>query len=256
MSIAPTVPRAAGPVRQEWLRLAAATADPPVFDPAMIADLPRPAQRWLAHALAPGTLLWQTVELSMRGQIKLGQWRSFTARQILAPPGGYIWAATTRLAGLPVAGYDRLSSGTGQMRWRLLRLIPVMTAAGPDIARSAYGRLAGEIVLLPTAFRHAAWTQGGQPDTAIATWPFGDDTERAELLVASNGQVQEVQVDRWGNPGGGSFDRYPFGVSVEAESDFSGITIPSALRAGWYWGTDRQHEGEFFRAQITGAVFR
>jgi hypothetical protein len=42
-----------------------------------------------------------------------------------------------------VTGHDRLSSGTGEMRWRLLRLIPGMTAAGPDITRSAYGRLAG-----------------------------------------------------------------------------------------------------------------
>jgi hypothetical protein len=27
------------------------------------------------------------------------------------------------------------------------------------------------------------------------------------------------------------------------------------FRAGWWWGTERQHEGEFFRAEITGAVF-
>jgi hypothetical protein len=256
MTNGPAVPREAAPVRQEWLRLAAAAADPPVFDPAMTVDLPPPARRWLAHAIAAGTPLWPTVELSMRGQIKLGQWRSFTARQVLAPPDGYIWAATARLAGLPVTGYDRLSSGSGQMRWRLLRLIPVMTAAGPDITRSAYGRLAAEIVFLPTAFRRATWTQGDQPDTAIASWQFGQDTERAELLVASHGQVTEVRADRWGNPAGASFSRYPFGVAVEAESDFSGITIPSAVRAGWYWGTDRQPEGEFFRAQITSAVFR
>jgi hypothetical protein len=35
----------------------------------------------------------------------------------------------------------------------------------------------------------------------------------------------------------------------------SGLTIPSVLRAGWWWGTDRQSEGEFFRAQITSTVF-
>jgi hypothetical protein len=26
------------------------------------------------------------------------------------------------------------------------------------------------------------------------------------------------------------------------------------LIPGWWWGTDRQHEGEFFRAETTGAV--
>ena len=67
----------------------------------------------------------------MHGQIKLGRWRPFTARQVLAPPDGYLWAATARLASLPVTGYDRLSSGAGEMRWRLLRLIPVLTAAWP-----------------------------------------------------------------------------------------------------------------------------
>jgi hypothetical protein len=31
---------------------------------------------------------------AMHGQIKLGRWRPFTARQVLTPPDGYIWAAT------------------------------------------------------------------------------------------------------------------------------------------------------------------
>lgn len=225
------------------------------FDPAMTTGLPEPAYRWLSHAIAPGTPLWSSVELTMHGRIKLGRWRPFTARQVLSPPSGYTWAATARLAGLPVTGYDRLSSGAGEMRWRLLRLIPVLTAAGPDITRSAYGRMAGEIALIPTAFRHAAWTRGEQPDTAVATWRFGGDAESAELRVARSGRLAEVRVNRWGNPGGAPFGRYPFGVRFEAEARFGGVTIPSVFRAGWWWATERQQEGEFFRAEITGAVF-
>jgi hypothetical protein len=103
-------------VRQEWLHLATTMAKPPGFDLAVTAALPAPARRWLAHAIAPGTPLWQSVRLTMRGQIRLGQWRPFAATQVLAPPSGYIWAARARLAGLPVTGFDRLSSGTGEMR--------------------------------------------------------------------------------------------------------------------------------------------
>jgi hypothetical protein len=66
----------------------------------------------------------------------------------------------------------------------------------------------------------------------------------------------EVVVNRWGNPGGTPFCRCPFGVSVEEESQFSGVTIPARFRAGWWWGTERQDEGEFFRACITNAQFR
>jgi hypothetical protein len=235
--------------------MTAATATAETFDPAMTTGLPEAARRWLSHAIAPGTPLWKRAELTMHGQIKLGRWRPFTARQVLAPPDGYLWAATARVAGLPVTGYDRLGSGTGEMRWRLLRLIPVLTAEGPDITRSAYGRLAGEIALIPTAFRHAAWSGSEHPNTAVATWQFGDDTESAELQVRRSGRLAEIRVNRWGNPGGAPFGRYPFGVRVEAESTFGGITIPSVVRAGWWWGTERQQEGEFFRAEITGAVF-
>jgi hypothetical protein len=235
--------------------MTAVTAAAETFDPAATMGLPEPARRWLSHAIAPGTPLWSRVELTMHGQIKLGRWRPFTARQVLAPPDGYIWSARTRLAGLPVTGYDRLGSGAGEMRWRLLRLIPVLNESGSDVTRSAYGRLAGEVVLLPTAFRHASWSQGDHANTAVATWRFDDDTEAAELRVTRSGQLAEVRVNRWGNPGGAPFGRYPFGVRVEAESRFGGITIPSVVRAGWWWGTDRQHEGEFFRAEITGAVF-
>jgi len=93
----------------------------------------------------------------MTGEIRLGSWRRFSATQVLAPPTGFIWAANTRLFGLPVSGYDRYSSGTGQMRRRLLGVVPVMVAQGPDVTRSAAGRLAGEGVLVPTTFRRASW---------------------------------------------------------------------------------------------------
>lgn len=256
MTVAVTVPREARSISQEWVQLAAGSATPPPFDPEMTARLPPAARAWLAHTIEPGTPLWQTVELVMHGRIRLGQWRTFTARQILAPPRGYIWAATARVAGLPVTGFDRLSSGTGQMSWRFLHLVPVMTAEGPDITRSAAGRMAGEIVLLPTAFQTATWEQSGQPGTARASWQLADNSETAELRVNEDGRLLEVRVNRWGNPGNAPFGRHPFGVSIEAESAFSGVTIPTRFRAGWEWGTSGQAAGEFFQAEIAQAIFR
>jgi hypothetical protein len=96
-----------------------------------------------------------------------------------------------------------------------------------------HGDGAGEIALIPTAFQRALWTQDEHPGTAIATWKFGLDTETAALRVGDDGQLVEVVVNRWGNPGGTPFCRCPFGVSVEEESQFGGVTIPSRFRAGW-----------------------
>ncbi len=98
--------------------------------------------------------------------------------------------------------------------------------------------------------------QSEQPGTARASWQFADDTETAELRVNGDGKLLEVRVNRWGNPGNTPFGRHPFGVSIEAESKFSGVSIPTRFRAGWEWGTSKQDAGEFFQAEITQAIFR
>ncbi|MGH3174872.1 MAG: DUF6544 family protein, partial [Streptosporangiaceae bacterium] len=150
---------------------------------------------------------------------------------------------------LEPAGEDVRGSGDGQGSSGGHRADAAADAnVLPYLRPVVSGRLAGEIVLIPTAYRHASWSCGDHADTAVATWQFGDDTEAAELLLEPNGRLAEVRISRWGNPEGAPFRRHPFAVRFEAESRFGGITIPSVFRAAW-------HESEFFRAEITGAVF-
>jgi hypothetical protein len=236
-------------------RLADAPAPDRDFVPDLVTGLPEPARRWLTRAITPGTPLWSSVQLTMHGQIKLRAWRPFRARQVLAP-SGFIWAATARVAQLPVTVFDRYSSGTGQMRWRLLGLIPGTSASGADVTRSAAGRLAAEATcLLPTGVSAASWAPGPEADTAVATRLVGGTEEAVQVRVTPDGRLVEG-LRRWGNPDGQPFDRYPFGIAFGAERTFGGVTIPSVIRAGWSWGTPRQEAGEFFRAEITQARFR
>jgi hypothetical protein len=249
-----TAPRA---LRKDWTGLAGGAAEHERFDADLVTGLPEPARRWLTSAIARGTPLWRAVELRMHGQIRIGSWRRFTAREVLAPSRGFIWSANARFAGLPVTGFDRHSSGTGQMRWRLLGAVPVMSATGPDVTRSAAGRLAGEAVLwLPTAFPAATWSSGVDADTAVATWRTGDRDDAVRLRVGPTGLLEEIVMQRWGDPDGKGFGLHPFGAVAEAERTFGGVTIASRVRAGWGWGTGGQDEGEFFRAEITEAAFR
>lgn len=187
-------PRAAAPVADVWQELSRPTRAPEHFDPGALTDLPEPARRWLTHAIAPGTPLWRSAALRMHGHIRLGSWRPFRARQVLAPGAGYVWAATARFTGLPVIGYDRYDAGTADMRWRLCGLLPVVTATGPDVVRSAAGRLAAEGVVVPTAFRGAVWADGPTPDSATATWTSAGQAETIELHVAPGGQLESVVV--------------------------------------------------------------
>lgn len=158
--------------------------------------------------------------------------------------------------GLPFTGFDRFASGQGQMRWKLLNTIPVLSSTSADVTRSAAGRLVAESVLLPTAFQTAVWSPGPAADVVTMSRTTNGEDEIVHLRITAAGQLAEVSMMRWGNPGGEKPGRYPFGVAIEEEQEFSGLTLPSVLRAGWWWGTPSQSEGEFFRATITGASFR
>jgi len=53
------------------------------------------------------------------------------------------------------------------------------------------------------------------------------------------------------------FRSVAFGGVADDERTFGAYTIPSALRIGWYFGTDRfDSAGEFFRVTIDEAVYR
>lgn len=243
-------------LRQQWQQLAEVQQARGQFSLAHIAHLPEPARRWLTHSIAVGTPLASTVQLSMHGQIRIGRWRRFTADQIINLPYGFIWAATTRFAGIPVTGFDRYTNGTGQMRWRLAGPIPFMSGAGPDITRSAAGRLAAEgTALLPTGYHNAAWSSP-DPDTAVATGTIDGQLEEVHLHIGPNGELNDILIHRWGNPDGRQHARYPFRVAVDLERTFDGITIPAQFRARWSTPPEHPGNGDFFHAEITTATFR
>lgn len=218
----------------------------------MVSTLPEAAQRWLLHSIDLGTPLWRSVELQMRGQIRLGGWRQFSARQVLTPGVGFVWAASARFYGLAVSGYDRYTAGTGEMRWRLFGIVPVVTATGPEITRSAAGRLAAEAMFVPTCFDRATWVDAPTPDVARCTWHAGDEEDTVDLHVGPDGALRQVTMQRWGQVGKAPAQRRPFGVNVEARRRFSGLTIPTRF-TGWW---DAPGDGDFFRAEISAATFR
>lgn len=144
--------KAAGPTADQWLRLAVPTPDPQRFDPASLSGLPEPARRWLAHAIAPGTLLARTVVLEMEGRFRLGRWLPMRAVQVVSPPLGLVWAAQIGWGPLSFRGFDRYGEDRGEMSWRLFGRLPVVHAEGADVDRSAAGRLAGEVIWVPASF--------------------------------------------------------------------------------------------------------
>lgn len=250
---------AAADMAEAWERLARSAVPPTGFDPAMTESLPEPARRWLTHVIAPGTPLARAVTLHMRGHIRLGRWIRFRAVQVHAPPAGFIWAARVRWGPVWLGGYDRYLDATGEMRWRLFGRIPVMSASGPDLDRSAAGRVALDSLLVPTAWLQEAvtWRTGDNDDTAVAEWHVGDQTLPVTLTVGPDGALRSLTMPRWAQPGGHPWGEYPCGGTFAGETDFGGVKLSRTIRAGYFYGTDKWDSpaGEFFRAEITQARF-
>jgi Family of unknown function (DUF6544) len=247
------LPRA---VQEDWTRLAAPTPRPARFDPVMVAYLPEPARRWLGHAIVPGTPLLRSVELDMHGEIRLGSWRSFKARQVLAPLDGFVWSVTAHFAGLPLHGYDRHTRGTGQMCHKLFGVVPVVSATGPDLTRSAAGRLTSEIAFVPAvaAAPEVAWRAVDDRDV-VALLSCGGRVHEVTLTVGTSGALERVTIPRWSRLGKGPYREHLFAAVFHDEATFSGYTIPSRTTAGWGYGTEQWAEGAFIRQTIDHAAF-
>lgn len=225
------------------------------FDPGMLEGLPEPARRYLAHAIGEGTPLASAVRLSMRGTLRLKAWKTFSAEEVIRGGRGFFWRAAVRPG---IRGYDALVDGEAAVRWKLFGLIPVLSASGPDILRSAAGRYLAEAVWLPTLLlpQHGArWEPLDDGRAAVVLEAFGERA-RLELSMDESGRLRDLRLQRWGKPPGGSQGRYAFGGIVEEERRFDGFTIPVRMRIGWHFGTDRWSEGEFFRVGVEGASFR
>jgi hypothetical protein len=256
---APVVPPRHLPTRlhDDWRRLTAPTEPAEPFDPGMVDHLPEPARRWLRHAIAPGTPLRRRVVLRQHGTIRLGgSWRPFTAVQALDPLNGFLWPVTAHLFGLPVHGFDRYSDGTGEMRHRLLG-VPVMTAAGPDIDRSAAARHTSEIIWAPAAA--LAPEVGWRPvdeDRVTVLIPCGRWTFAPTLTVAPAGALRQLSIPRWTDAGGAGWREEPFTGELHADGTFGGYTIPTRFTAGWGHGTPRWDDGgAFVREHIDDATY-
>jgi hypothetical protein len=218
---------------------------PERFDPAELEGLPEPVRRHLTQAIAPGTPPHTSARLTMRGQIKVGRWLPFRARQVLSPGHGFVW--TARAAGV-IAGTDRYVDGAGALRWRLAGLITVAAGDGPDVARSAAGRAGAEGIWLPTALLPrfgVRWTATAD-DRVTADLAVGETPVTLELRLDPAGRIVSLAFDRWGDPGAtGSFGWHRFGGRVTGYASFGGLTIPAEGRLGW-------DGDEFFRYRITG----
>lgn len=232
--------RRAAVLEAELLR---SSATLPRFGAAHLAGLPELAQRYLRHAIAPGTPLAASVRLWMTGTMTPtpgGPRTSLTAVETLAPRRGFVWTARARINGLPVRVRDHYADRDGGVDVVALGFVPIPLGGGPDVVRSSRHRLIAESVWCPTALVRpgVAW-EAVDADRVRFTLLVDGEAVPVTLRVASDGALREVTLRRWGDAAGQPARSLPYGFRVEQEGTFDGVTIPTRLVGGWFYGSDR-----------------
>jgi hypothetical protein len=245
--------------RAEWNRLAALQpADPAVFSPDMVADLPGPARRFFTYAIRPGTPLLPVAEIDMGGKFSLGDrdapaYQAMQAHQILAAPQGFVWSMRT-LSGLPLSGSD-----TGSWtRFRIFGVIPVARLGGDaDHRRSAFGRYVAEAVfwtpaaLLPGPGVDWIAIDG---DTARVTVRHDGLEQAVDLILGPEGSPVEVRFQRWSDANPDKQHRLqPFGGYLSDFREVQGYRLPFRVEAGNMFGTAEYFP--FFLAEVSAIRF-
>lgn len=247
-----------------WETLAAlAQRDPAAFDLAMIEGLPEPAQRYFRFAIAPGTPLKRVALIEMTGRFGLGdkaehQFYPMRARQILAPPHGFVWAPRIGAGMMRMSGSDALVEGRAWTRFWLLGTIPLVRTAGTrDLARSAAGRLIGEAFWAPATLLPGEGVQW-EPvnnDTARAVFSIDGERHAVDLTVGPDGRPLNVVLQRWSDANQQKVFRWqPFGAAFEQFGTFEGFTVPTRVLGGNLFGTPDHFP--FFQAEVTRLDYR
>ena len=112
-----------------------------------------------------------------------------------------------------------------------------------------------EGVWLPTALLPRFGVEwSAEDDTHLVARYRVDDVELAlRCRLDADDRLAAVTFDRWGDPDEtGTWAMHPFGIDVTGHRTFGGCTVPASGRVGWFHGTDRWADGEFFRYQLTG----
>jgi hypothetical protein len=215
----------------------------------LLKSYPDAVARYFRHHLPNGIPGADLISTRLRGIIKLVNWSHFKSTLYSHPFKGFLWEATVRMGILPIKGYDYFNENSGAMQWKLFGVIPVTSAQGADVSRSAEGRARLESIFAPHLLINPA-VKWEAPDEhhITAQWSINTESQPIHLIIDSQGALREVWMKRWGNPGEvKTFGYHTFGGHIDKEIMYRGRLIPHKGSVGWWYGEKAWDDGEFFR---------
>jgi hypothetical protein len=214
--------------------------------------LPEPVQRYLGYADVVGRERVQTIRLKQRGFFRMQadqSWMPLSAEQYYTTdPPAFLWFGTIKPSRLlSISSRDMFAAGQGQMLIKLLSLVTLTEARGPQVDQGELARYLSEIVWFPTAWLsdYLQW-QAVDAQSARVTLTHQDVTASAVLHFNEDGSIRELEAERYRQLN----DQYVLDRWVTPLADYQvrdRFRIPIKGEAAW-----RLKSGDFtyFRGEV------
>lgn len=204
-----------------------------------ISRLPLAIQKWLNNIGVIGKNPVSNVYLTQELQLKLNpnqeNWNTGKAEQYFTVnPPAFNWSINTKTnAILSIVGRDKFENGNGEMKIKLLSLIPIVNVKNNDkINQASLQRYLAEIIWFPTAAlnKNITWEHLND-NSAKATIKVNQTNGSGIFHFDSNGNFQMFTALRYKDIN----DTKPklWTVSAIKTEKINGIKIPIECEASW-----------------------
>lgn len=226
---------------------ALATARPTsLVTEADLAALPAPVAGYLRYSNVVGKPRVTSLVAHFHGQIRAkpeGDWLDFRAEQhnFFAPRARYFYIESS-MFGLPFKAYHRYADGAATMEVRVVSLLDVVDARGPEMNVSETVTMLNDMcVLAPATLIDPTITwKTLDARTVQATFENAGNTVGAVLLFDEAGALSSFYSDdRYQTADGKAYHRYRWSTPLSDYREFGGVRLAARGVASW-----RMPEGE------------
>lgn len=205
-----------------------------------LTGLPPIVQAWLERSNCLGKPVPQAFQLQQQGAMRTspdGKWMPFEAVQTtrIAEPG-FIWKVDVQAAPLiHLAGRDKYLDGKGYMLIKLLSLVPVADAHGPETDQGALLRYLAEIIWCPSGAisRQIRW-ETVDSLSAKATMRYGGVEASGIFTFAPAGDPLRFEAMRFYNrENGATLEKWQVDIDPKSFREFEDVRIPARSTVSW-----------------------
>lgn len=216
-----------------------------------LAPLPRPVQRYLQAAGVVGTVRPRSMRITFDGSIRgfEGPWMPFTSVQTnsFEEPARFFWIDAT-MKGLPTKGLHAYENGKATMLIKLLGVVPVMEAHGPEMDQAETVTWFNDLcIYAPGALLdpRIAWTEVDD-HSSKATFTNGAQKISATLVFNAEDQLIDFFSDDRYAVTEGNAEPMRFSTPLRDHRTINGLVLPGYGEAVWH-----RPSGPFVYGQFT-----